>query len=152
MTSAQTPKTIDLYGYGNQHEAVALAAITPGMLVERAPGGVRAHGTAGGFAAPYFANEYGLTGLTIDDAYAAGDQVIFTAYTNGSGVYALLAAGQTVAEGGLLVSAGNGALAPIGAAGGVVVGIARDAVDNSGGTETVRVRVEVVPGVYVPAE
>lgn len=144
MTSQTEPKTVELYGYGCQHEAEALGAITPGYLIERAAGGVQAHSTAGGPANLHFANEYGMTGRTIDDAYAADDQVVFTTYSPGSGVYALVAAGAAaISEGDLLASAGDGTLATAGLDE-VAVAQALEAVDNSGGAEEARLRVEVV--------
>ena len=144
MTSQANPKTIELYGYGCQHEAEALGAITPGMLVERAAGGVQAHSGAGGPANLHFANEYDLTGRGIDDDYAAEDQVVFTTYNPGSGVYGLVAAeAAAIAEGDFLASAGDGTLAAAGDDE-VVVAQALEAVDNSGESEVSRIRVEVV--------
>lgn len=144
MTSATDPKTVELYGYGTQHEAIALGAITPGMLVERAAGGVQACTADGAPANTAFANEYALTGRGIDDAYATDDQVIFTTYGPGAGVYALVAAGAAaITEGALLSSAGDGTLE---AAGTDVVAIAQalEAVDNSGGGSAVRIKVEII--------
>lgn len=144
MTSAADPKTIELYGWGCQHEATALGDITPGMLVERATGGVQAHSSAAGPANLHFANEFGMTGGTIDDAYEEDDDVIFTTYVPGSGIYALVAAGATaITEGVLLASAGDGTLAVAGNDE-VAVAQALEAVDNSGGATTARIRVEVV--------
>lgn len=147
MTSATDPKTIELYGYGCQHEALALGAITPGMLVERAAGGVQVHSTPGENANPHFANEFGMTGETIDDAYAADDQVIFTTYSPGSGVYAWLADTENVTEGAFLASDGAGALAAAGDDE-VVVAQALESVNNTGGgsgpAEAARIRVEIV--------
>lgn len=151
MTSATTPKTIELYGHGVQHEAVAAGAITPGMLVARAAGGkVQAHAAEAGIAQPAFAIEYGFTGGGIDDAYAADDQVVFKVYTPGSGVYALLAAGEDAAENAYLVSNGDGTLKVLAAAeGGTVIAQAIEAVDNTGGAGAVRIRVDVVAAAYV---
>ena len=143
MTSQSNPKTIELYGYGCQHEAEALGAITPGMLVERAAGGVQAHSAAGGPANMHFANEFGMTGRVIDDEYEIGDQVIFTTYSPGSGVYAWLADAQDASEGDLLASDGAGALAVAGTDE-VAVAQALEAVDNSAGGAVARIRVEVV--------
>lgn len=140
MTSATNPKTIELAGKGCQKEATALGAITPGMLVERAPGGVRANSRAGAPASPAFANEYGLTGGTINDQYEEGDQVIFTVYSAGAEVYALLAASNVVTEGALLASAGNGRLALAGESDNVVA-TALEAVTTT--TNPARIRVEV---------
>ena len=145
MTSQVNPKTIELYGHGVQHEATALGTITPGMLVERAAGGVQAHSTAGEVANTSFANEYALTGGTIDRDYLEDDQVIFTTYNPGSGIYALVAPeAAAIAEGELLASAGDGTLALAGDDE-VAVAQALEAVDNSGDAEnTARIRVEVI--------
>lgn len=144
MTSQTNPKTIELYGYGCQHEATALGTITPGMLVERAAGGVQAHSSAGDVANTSFANEYALTGGTIDRDYLEDDQVIFTSYNPGSGIYALVADGAAaIAEGALLASAGDGTLAVAGDDE-VAVAQALEAVDNSAGSDPARIRVEVI--------
>ena len=144
MTSQTDPKTIELYGYGCQHEATALGAIMPGYLVERAAGGVQAHGTAGGPANLHFANEYGMTGRSIDDEYETDDQVVFTTYNPGSGVYGLVADGASaITEGDLLASAGDGTLAVAGDDE-VVVAQAMEDVDNSGEDAEARIRVEVL--------
>lgn len=147
MTSQTDPKTIELYGWGCQHEALALGAITPGMLVERATGGVQAHSAAGGVANLHFATEFGMTGEGIDDAYAADDQVIFKTFAPGSSVYAFLADTENVSEGDLLASDGAGALAAVGLDE-VIVAQALEDVDNSGGgsgpASSARIRVELV--------
>lgn len=146
MTSATNPKTIELYGHCIQHEAeVTDAAVTPGMLVTRTAGGIRPHNVAGATASPSFAVEYGLTGRGIDDAYAIGDQAMFKTYAAGSGVYAWVAAGATaITENAYLASAGDGTLAVAGLDE-VIVAQAREAVDNSGGADLARIRVEIVP-------
>lgn len=143
MSSAQNPKTIELYGYGCQHEATALGTITPGMLVERAAGGVQAHSTAGDVANTSFANEYALTGGTIDRDYLEDDQVIFTTYNPGSGIYGWIADAVNAAEGALLASAGDGTLAVAGDDE-VAVAQALEAVDNTSGGAPARIRIEVI--------
>lgn len=143
MTSQVNPKTIELYGHGVQHEATALGTITPGMLVERAAGGVQAHSSAGDVANTSFANEYALTGGTIDRDYLEDDQVVFTSYNPGSGVYAWVADDVNAAEGDLLASAGDGTLA-VAADDEVAVAQALEAVDNSAGGAPARIRVEVI--------
>lgn len=143
MPSATTPKTVELYGRGLQHEATALAAITPGMLIERAAGGVQPHSSAGVGGNLSFANEYGMTGGTIDDQYEIDDQVVFTTYQPGSGVYALLAAGNDVADGAFLVSAGDGSLRLQPATSTeTIVAQARQAVNS--GAAVARIKVELV--------
>lgn len=153
MTSATTPKTIELYGHGIQTEAKALGAITPGMLVERATGGVQAHSTAQEGGQASFAQPYGLTGRGIDDAHQTDDQVVFKTYAAGSGVYALLpASAVAVTEGAFLVSNGDGTLRlQTGSSTATVVAQALEAVDNSGGSAVARIRVEVLPQFSVTA-
>lgn len=146
MTSATTPKTVELYGIGLQNEAlVSDAVVTPGMLLTRSATGVRPHNVAGATASPAFAQEYGLTGRGIDDDYAIGDQCIFKTYAAGSSVYALVAAGAAaIAANGYLASAGDGTLAAAGLDQ-VIVAQALEAVDNSVGVTAVRIKVEIVP-------
>lgn len=100
--------TIDLYGEGVQHEAAADAAILPGALVERTATGVANHATAGGGGNSHFALEYSLTGGDVDDAYAAGDNVLFKTVQAGGAVSARI--GAAVAKGDKLASKGDGTL------------------------------------------
>ena len=145
MASQDTPKTIEIQGYGIQKEATAQGTITPGMLIERVTDGVQAHSTAGGPASPHVAIEYGLTGRTIDDDYSADDQVLFKTYTPGSVVYGLVAAGASaISQYDFLASASDGTLATSGTDE-VVVAQALEAVDNSGGGSAVRIKAEIVP-------
>lgn len=145
MSSATTPKTIELAGHGIQREAAAIDAITPGMLIERAPGGVQTHTVAGGVAGPTFAVESGMTGGTIDTDYEIGENVFFKTFAQGSAVYALLinGAGQVTAEGTKLSSNGDGCL-KVAAATEVVVAEALEVLDNDPGTGPARLRVEVL--------
>lgn len=147
MTSQNSPKTITLCGGYLQHEAESDGAITPGMLVQRAPEGkVAAHGTAGGAASTAFAVEYGMTGRGISDDYADGEQVIYRVFAPGALVFAHLAAGD-ISEGDLLASAGDGMLREA-ADGEATVAVAAEDVDATG--EPQRIRVEVMPS-FVPA-
>lgn len=145
--------TIELYGYGIQGEALAAAAITPGMLVERTSAAndtVQAHGSAGGHGNAHFAVENEWDGAGIDTNYATGANVKFRTYSPGAGVNALVAAGATaITKAAWLQSAGDGTLA-IAATGDYVVAQAREAVDNSGGSTAVRIHAEVVGGFYLP--
>lgn len=147
MTSATDPKTIELYGLCTQHEASALGTITPGMLIERAAGGVQAHSTAQGGGNLHFATEYTPSGRTIDDDYASGDQVIFKTFQPGASVYALVpAAAAAITEGDFLVSNGDGTLRlQTATSTGVQIAQALEAVDNSAGGSPARIRVEVLP-------
>jgi hypothetical protein len=145
MASQDTPKTIEIQGYGIQKEATAQGTITPGMLIERVTNGVQAHSTAAGPASTHFAIEYGMTGRTIDDDYSADDQAVFKTYTPGSVVYGLVAAGASaISQYDFLASAGDGTLATAGVDE-VAVAQALEDVDNSGGSDPVRIMAEVVP-------
>lgn len=152
MTSATTPKTIELYGNGCQHEAEALAAITPGHLIERAAGGVQVHSTGGAGGNPHFALEYSYTGRGIDDAYADGDQVVFKTFYPGASVYALLEDGNNVSVGDFLISEGNGLLSLQAAdSTAIVFAQALEAVNASGSDERIRVEVVAPFSVTLPA-
>lgn len=147
MTSATTPKTVDLYGLSIQHEAKAGGTITPGHLVARqndAVDTVEVHATAGGGCNANFAVEYDMTGRSISDNYASGDQVIFRTFMPGSGVYALVAANAAaITKAAKLTSAGDGTLELAGD-GDIVIAEAREAVDNSAGASPARIKVEIV--------
>lgn len=143
MTSATTPKTVDLYGDGCQHEAEALGAITPGMLIERAEGGVQAHSGDGEGGNLHFALEYGLTGRDIDDAYETGDNVLFKTFVPGGGVFALLLDGETVTDGDYLISNGDGKLAAQDASSTAVI-VAQALEDKAASGSDERIRVEAV--------
>lgn len=93
-------------------ERDAVAAITPGMLLEYTSAGkVQAHSTAGGNCMPRaFAMEDELQGNGIDTAYAADDKVQCWITQAGEQVYAILADGANVAIGDPLESAGTGYL------------------------------------------
>jgi|GEM_PF-3026430 len=143
MTSATTPKAIELYGHGIQHEAtVTDAAITPGMLVVRTETGVRPHNVAG-FGAAHLAVEYGMVGRGIDDDYAVGDQATFKTYQAGSSVYALLDDGNDVTAGEFLISAGDGTL-ELQAADSTAVIVAQALETVNSGADVARIKVELV--------
>lgn len=145
MTSATEPKTIDLYGTGVQNEGVALAAITPGALIQRGASGVTNHATAGETASPMFAVENEWIGNGISDAYAIGDQVVYRTFAPGSAVYALAhAGGAAIAANAFLKSGGDGTL-ELASTDEVAIAQALEAVDNSGGGSAVRIKVEIIP-------
>jgi len=104
--------TIKLKSYvDNISEAVANAAITPGMLIEpMSTGKVRAHATAEGNVIPMFALEDELQGKAIGDVYAAAAQVQCLIPQRGDEVYAILADGYDVDIGDWLSSNGDGYL------------------------------------------
>ena len=105
------PKTIVLKGDFIRKEAEASEAITPGHLVEFGGAAeLRKHATVGGAGRRAFALENDLIGKGVDDAYAAGDNVLYGVFGPGAEVYAKLAAGETCTKGDALESAGNGLL------------------------------------------
>lgn len=105
-------RTIRLKGsFGRYTEKVANAALSPGHLIEEmSTGKVRKHATAGGRCERFFAQEDALQGKTADDAYAADDVVGCVEALPGDVVAGVLKAGENVAIGDLLVSAGTGEL------------------------------------------
>lgn len=135
----------------NERLAAAGSAIVPGMLVEETGGEVQEHSTAAGNAQKLFALANLANGNTIDDAYAVGDTVRYGAAHSGQEAYALLAAAATaVTDGAALESAGDGTLriqtanaATSNAERDGVVAYAMEAVDNSGGGSTARIKVRV---------
>lgn len=134
-------KTIVLKDGGQsvREELVAVAAITPGMLVEiTSADKVQKHSSAGQSASPMFAVEDELQGDEIGTDYDANALCQFNVFRSGDQVYAILHDGQNVAIGDKLESAGNGKLQKHTAdsAGAVeypnsIVGIARSALDLS---------------------
>lgn len=131
--------------------AAAGSAIKPGHLVEQsAAGEVQEHSTAGGNAESAFALPQDWvepsSGLNIDNAYAVGDTVFVGFFAPGTLVYAFLDNGQNVAAGAYLESAGNGNLQAAGTAAAtgdtrIVPAVAEEAVNATGGTSRIRVRV-----------
>lgn len=132
MSSA---KTIVLKGGGIKKERAAVAAITPGHLIEvTSADKVQVHSTAGGLAQKAFAVEDDLQGNTITDAYAAADRVQYMVLERGAEVNALIADGEAIAIGDKLVSAGDGTLKELTSESTdeSVVAIALEACDMSG--------------------
>lgn len=138
---------IHLIGSGRLEEDIAGAALTPGHLIEayNASGTkkVRKHSTEGGYAERGFALEDALQGREIDTAYAADERVSYVLAAPGDVVYAYLKAGENVAIGAKLISAGDGTLIAEGSASSgttvkQIIGQAEEALDlsASGATDT----------------
>ena len=135
-------------------EYVAVAAITPGMLVELTSADkVQKHSTASGNAVPMFALEDELQGKGIADAYAADDQVQVWVAQRGEQVNALLADGEDASIGEFLCSNGDGFLKCYAVASGEpdyynqIVAIALEAINrstSSGGDTNVTGRIKVM--------
>lgn len=155
---AQAPQVIELLageaGAFLHAEALAAAgsAIVPGMLVEiTSTGTVQEHSTAAANAQKAFALPNLPNGGTIDDVYPVGDLVRYGVARSGQEAYALVAAAATaVPQGAALESAGDGTLRVQTAAAATsqaqrdsVVAYALEAVDNSGGGTTARIKVRV---------
>lgn len=112
--------------------------ISPGMLLERtSTPKVKVHATEGGYAERAFAFEDALQGKTVNDDYATATLVTYGLAEPGAEVQAILKAGENVAIGAKLVSAGNGKLIAEGSvSSGVtvkqIIAIAQEALDLSG--------------------
>lgn len=108
----QNYRTIKIKKYSDViEEYKAAAALTPGMLLELTSSGtVRKHASANTFAFPMFALEDELQGKSIDQDYAANDQVQCWIPYRGDIVYAIIADGQNITVGDPLVSNGLGFL------------------------------------------
>lgn len=92
-------------------EYVAVAAVTPGMLIELTSAGkVQAHSSAGGDVLPMFALENDLEGEGVNDEFAADDRIQCWIPYRGDIVYAILADGENASIGSFLESNGAGLL------------------------------------------
>jgi hypothetical protein len=134
-------------------EYVAGTAINPGYLLAlAADGDVDPHAAAAENQSSMFAFENELAGKTITDEYAIGDQVLCMVCAPGVEVLAVLAASaDAIVIGNYLESAGDGTLRIVTTAAATteaerraVVGMALEAVDNSGGGGEVFLKMEVL--------
>ncbi len=123
--------------------------IKPGhLLAFAASGTVKPHdGAASQTAVPWFAIESPYTDVesstpAVDTAYASGDIVRTYMGLPGDEIYAFLEDEGNVAIGALLESAGDGTLQA--QSSGAAVARALEAVNNTGGSGPVRIKVEVV--------
>lgn len=140
------PNTISLRVWSIKEDKAPLATgqdVTPGMFLEFSNGNVQPHASAAAVPAPIIIAVEApyRSGAGIETAYDVdGEEVDFHYAASGERFYALLAAGEDIAEGDLLESDG---------AGGVQAGAstflrALEAVDNSASYEYARIRVEVL--------
>ena len=141
-----TKRTIKLKDYLHvMEEYAAVAAITPGMLIElTSTGEVQVHDAAAGVGEKMFADEDQFQGKTIADAYAVGDKVSCWLPQRGDVVYAFLADGENVAVGAKLVSDGAGALQEAGSIEENVIAVALETVDLSGAGAIGRIIARIV--------
>jgi len=131
--------------------AASGSAIVPGMLVEEVAGGtVQEHSGAGLNAQKLFALANISNGGTIDDVYAVGETVRYGAAHSGQKAFALVGVVAAIVRGDALESAGDGTLRKAVADAATdtaqrdsIVGYAREAVDNSGGSVDVRIKIRV---------
>ena len=162
MPTSMNPKKIVLKGSqilgATQKEGQAgNGNIKPGMLLAHAGGSLVPHSVAGGNTAKMVADTPDYIGGGIDYTYAEGDRVKYQTGFPGCEFYMFLDAGESVSEGDLLESAGNGSLQahtpPEVDAGeeevssinvNSIVGQAAETVDNTDGEEPVRIKVEVL--------
>lgn len=144
MASNDTPKTVLLRGDPIGDEAIAAGTITPGMLLELTSAGtVQANATAADTAArKLIAREMELTDGDIDTDYAADDQVLYYSARSGDQFYMFLEDEGNVAIGAMLESDGAGALQAHST--GQPLFMALEAVNNTGGSGPVRIKVEAL--------
>ena len=134
-------RVITLLGHPVTNEdGAAGEAITPGMLVQ-GESTILKHASSAGRATPRFALEREEMGDDIDTAYAVGDTVKIGTFRPGDRVNALIASGVNMAAGTYLESAGDGTLKAV--SGNFGIGRALEAVNNTAGPGTARLRVEV---------
>jgi hypothetical protein len=104
-------KSVIIAGQGVRVEKVAVAAFTPGMLIEQTSANkFQKHSVSGGEAVPIFALEDSLIGNDIDDDYVATNQSFGVYCSPGMLINALLADGETAVIGSKLISNGDGFL------------------------------------------
>jgi len=154
---SDTPQVIELIAGAagafihSERLAASGSAIVPGMLVEETGGEVQEHSTAADGGQKLFALPDLTNGGTIDTAYAVGGLVRYGAANAGQEAYALVAAAATaVTDGAPLESAGDGTLRVVTSDAATddtqrnaIIAYAIEAVDNSGGGTTARIKVRV---------
>ena len=106
-------------------ELAAASAITPGHLVEIASGKYQPASTALAKSAKMFALENISIAGSIDTPYVADDTTFVGSFPAGERVRALLAIGETIVDGTLLASAGDGTLIATGATADNAVAVSR---------------------------
>jgi len=126
-----TENQVHLIGTFRREEIVAAGTISPGHLVEEDSSGTCVvHSTAGGAAQRLIAEIDALQGNTLDDDYSSGDLCSMNVELPGNEVQMFLKAGENVAIGADLESAGDGTLQAVTT--GTPIATAREALDLSG--------------------
>lgn len=149
-----TPNTIFVEPAGRQpfvRERLAVAAFTPGHLLQNVAAGFQKHGTAAINAQKIFAMENEADAGTIDRAYVANETARGGYAQRGDLVYAWIpAAAAAIVVGDALESAGDGTLRKAATDTATdttqrdsIVGYAAEAKDNSAGGSAVRLLIEV---------
>lgn len=119
-------------------ENIGTGTIKPGMLLEKtSTPTVKAHLTEGGFSENAYAIEDANQGNTVSTSYTSGSLVCYVIANTGSRVQGILKAGENVAIGAQLTSAGDGTLIAVGSVTlgttvSKVVGSAEEALNLSG--------------------
>lgn len=103
---------IALITNGRLSEEIAAGAITPGHMIAMSAGAdtVVVHPTEGGYAERMFALEDALQGRNRDTAYASGERVTLIHAVPGDVLDLYIKAGENIAIGDKLISAGDGTL------------------------------------------
>lgn len=118
-----------------------VVGIIPGILVRESAGNVIINATAGKGPALFALPNLPVSG-SIDTAYANGVTVQYGAFTTGQEVNALVAAGTAaIADGAPLTCHTDGTL--ITGTDANAIAYAMEAVDNSGGATTARIKVRI---------
>jgi hypothetical protein len=146
---SQAQKTIELKtdekGAFIHYEALAAAAstIVAGDLIEvTSAGEVREHSIAAGAGQNAYALANTANAGTIDDVYTVASTVLYGIGHAGQGVNARVAVGTAaIAIGDPVESAGDGTVQPL--TGTNIMGYAQEAVDNSAGSATVRIKLTI---------
>lgn len=127
------------------NDLAANEVITPGMLVLKYTSSgklrLKKHDSIGG-PGTQFATDQNMLNKGVDDTYAINDLVETVVGGIGTSFWGLLLSGQNVAFGAKLESAGTGALRSATTTGAQTFR-ALEAVDNSAGVTSARIRVEV---------
>lgn len=144
------PNTVYLAGpITRVDEFPAGEAITPGHLIELYDDSGtmkwRKHATSTEQVTLAVALEQGHFNLGVDDAYAAGDQVVAGILCPGSTFWGLIASGQDISSAELMQSAGAGLLKAATATTAAANVAKFQSLDNPGAvTELTRLRVQVI--------
>jgi hypothetical protein len=135
------PETIVLIGFPERKEDKAVAAFSPGHILEFSGAGVRKQSTAkiAGRKAVAFENE--LLGKTIQDAYDVNENAYYGIFKSGEkALVRVAAAAAAIAKGDRLEFDGTGCLRKW--TDGIAQGIADEALDNSAGATEAFLKVE----------